>query len=343
MEYGAIDLHQRRRHIRLLDEAGQIVLDTRIATTRGALDRVVAGRARVRLLVERSTEREWVAQHLECLGHAVIVADPNDLPMSGTRARRVTTDTRDAAAFAEACRAGIYRRAPRVSAAARRLRQAMRIRRQVVPMRSGAISVLRAVRRQEGLRLASGATDSVDARVARLPLSASLAATIAPLRPVIRDLTATLTGLDTDVTTRAQADPIARRLMTAPGVGPVWSVTFRGVLDTAERFGGDAARGSAYVGLVPREDRSGARRHRGHITKAGPGDLRALLVQASWGIWRSRRSDPGALRPWVHRLAARRGRRLAVVALARRLTRILYAMWRDEHDFRARPLADLGV
>ena len=342
MEYGAIDLHTRRSQIRLLDEAGQIVLDTRIETTHGALDRVFAGRARVRLLLESSTESEWVAQHLEGLGHEVIVADPNYLPMYGTRSRRVKTDKRDAAALAEACRAGIYRRAHRVSAAAQRLRQAMRIRRQVVQMRSSAISVLRAVLRQEGLRLASGATDSVDARVARLPLSAAVAATIAPLRTVIGDLTATLTGLDTDVTTRAQADPIARRLMTAPGVGPVVAVTFRGVLDTTERFGGDAARVSAYVGLVPREDSSGERRHRGHITKAGPGDLRALLVQASWTIWRSRRSDTAALRSWVHRLAARRGRRLAVVALARRLTRILYAMWRDATVFRMPATAVAG-
>jgi hypothetical protein len=72
---------------------------------------------------------------------------------------------------------------------------------------------------------------------------------------------------------------------------------------------------------------------KGHITKAGPSDLRALLVQASWAIWRGRRAAGAELRAWAHALAARRGRRIAIVALARRLSRILFAMWRDHTAF----------
>jgi hypothetical protein len=64
--------------------------------------------------------------------------------------------------------------------------------------------------------------------------------------------------------------------------------------------------------------------------------LRALLVQASWVIWRSRRTEAAALRAWVEAVAARRSRRIAMVALARRLTRILFAMWRDGTEFRPR-------
>ena len=82
---------------------------------------------------------------------------------------------------------------------------------------------------------------------------------------------------------------------------------------------------------VPREDSSAERRHRGHITKAGPRELRSLLIQAAWVCWR----HPGSatLRAWVDRLAARRGRRIAGVALARRLSRILFALWRDQTTF----------
>ena len=132
-------------------------------------------------------------------------------------------------------------------------------------------------------------------------------------------------------------DPMAQHLMTAPGVGPIVALTFQAVLDTPARFGGDAGRASAFLGLVPSEDSSAERRHRGWITKVGPGELRALLVQASWGIWRGRSPAGAALRTWVQALAARRGRRIAIVALARRLSRILYAMWRDGVDFQ-RPL-----
>ena len=93
---------------------------------------------------------------------------------------------------------------------------------------------------------------------------------------------------------------------------------------------------AAYLGLVPKEDSSGARQRKGAITKAGPPGLRTLLVQASWTVWRQK-AGRGALHAWVDRLAARRGTRVAVVALARRLGRILYAMWRDGEHYRGQP------
>jgi transposase len=77
MDYGAIDLHTRRSQIRIVREDGVIVLERRIDTTRDDLERVFAGRTALRILIESSTESEWVAQHLESLGHEVIVADPN--------------------------------------------------------------------------------------------------------------------------------------------------------------------------------------------------------------------------------------------------------------------------
>src|SRR5512145_2583976 len=137
MEYGAIDLHLRRSQIRIIDEQESVVLDRRIDTTPEEFDRVFADRARMRILLESSTESEWVAQHLERLEHEVIVADPNYAPMYGARSRKVKTDKRDMAALAIACRRGIYRAAHRAAAAARTLRQTMRVRQQLVQVRSG--------------------------------------------------------------------------------------------------------------------------------------------------------------------------------------------------------------
>jgi transposase len=343
MEYGAIDLHLRRSVVRILDENEAVMLDRRIDTTRADFDRVFAGRARMRILIESGTESEWVAQHLEGLGHDVIVADPNYAAMYGSRSRKVKTDRRDVAALAIACRRGIYRRAHRVSAATRQLRQTMRVRRHLVQTRSGVISLLRSVLRQEGLRLPTGSAERVLPRLDRLRVPPAVAAVLDPIRDVLHQLTATLATADEAVETRATSDPMAQRLMTAPGVGPVLALTFQGVMDIPERFGGDAARASAFVGLVPSEDTSDERQHKGHITKRGPGDLRALLVQASWVIWRGRSAAGAALRQWAQLLAARRGRRIAIIALARRLTRILYAMWRDRRDFAPRPGAAVAT
>jgi transposase len=337
MEYAAIDLHARRSEIRIVDDGGTVVLERRIDTRREELTRVFGERAPLRILVESSTESEWVAQHLETLGHELIVADPNYLPMYGARSRKVKSDRRDVAGLAEANRTGVFRCAHRASAGSRRVRQTMDVRRHLVTVRSETITRLRAILRREGWRLAKGAAETTVARLDRLSLPTALSAVIAPLREFLIQLAAVLTPVEEAVEDRAGTDVVAQRLMTAPGVGPVVALTYAAVLDDPSRFGGDAARASAFLGLVPSEHSSGERRHQGHITKTGPRQLRALLVQASWVIWRGRSGKGAALREWAHALAARRGRRIAIVALARRLSRMLYAMWRDARDFTTPP------
>jgi transposase len=291
----------------------------------------------MRILLESSTESEWVAQTLEGVGHEVVVADPNYAAMYGTRNRRIKTDERDVTALGEANRLGVYRRAPRVSTAQRQVRRELTVRKHLVRVRTGTISLLRSLLRQNGLRLPSGSADRVLARLARVEVPAALERVIAPLRSLLAELNARLDEAEEQVEARASTDPVAQRLMTAPGVGPVVALAFRAVLDDPQRFGGEARRASAFVGLVPSEDSSAERQHKGHITKTGPREWRALLVQASWVIWRGRRAEGAALRAWAHALAARRGRRIAIVALARRLTRILFAMWRDGTEFTVGP------
>ena len=339
MEYGAIDLHMRRSQVRIVQDDGTVVLDRRIDTTREAFAGLFGDRSPMRILLEASTEAEWAAQSLEALGHTVIVADPNYSLMYGQRTRRIKTDKRDAAALAEACRRGIYRPAHRVSRTQWRERQQQTVRQQLVRQRTALINVCRALLRQEGFRLPTGEAEYAVARLDRLELSATLTAVLAPMRTLIQQLTVTLRELDAAAKRRAQQDPIVRRLMTAPGVGPIVALTFRATLDTPARFGGDAQRVAAFVGLVPHEASSAERHRKGHITKAGPPLVRALLVQSAWVLWRSRRPEVSGLRAWADALAARRGRRIAVSALARRLARMLFAMWRDAADFHPRRVA----
>ncbi|HEY8234107.1 MAG TPA: hypothetical protein VIJ10_15700, partial [Vicinamibacteria bacterium] len=83
------------------------------------LDRWFKDRQHSRVLIESSTESEWVARYLERLGHEVVVADPNYAAMYAERTRRVKTDNRDADALFEANRTGVYRPAHRRSDAQR--------------------------------------------------------------------------------------------------------------------------------------------------------------------------------------------------------------------------------
>ena len=100
MEYGAIDLHMKKSQVRIVEEDGTVAWKGRIDTRRDAFEGVFGARARMRVLLESSTESEWVAQTLEGLGHEVVVADPNYAPMYGTRNRRIKTDARDVTAMA---------------------------------------------------------------------------------------------------------------------------------------------------------------------------------------------------------------------------------------------------
>lgn len=332
MEYGAIDLHKQRSVICVVDAAGTLVLERTIPTSREAFTAVFADRPRMRVVLETGTESEWVAQTIEAGGHDVIVADPNYTLMYGTRQRRIKTDRRDVRALAEANRLGIFRRAHRVSAGQRDCRRRLRVRGQLVRVRTQAINLLRAQLRQEGYRLGSGSAEGTVRRDARLGLPTALTAALEPLMDLLRHLEPTLKTLDAATRTEAQHEAICRHLMTTPGVGPVTALAYRATLDTVDRFA-HAGAVTAFLGLVPSEASSGSRRRVGAITKAGPPLMRTLLVQAAWLVWRRRyASDP--LHRWVHAVAARRGRRVAIVGLARRLARVLYALWRDEVDYR---------
>jgi hypothetical protein len=101
-------------------------------------------------ILEASTESEWVAQHLETLGHDVVVADPNYAPMYGQRSRRVKTDQRDVAALTEACQRGIYRVVHRRSAPQRTVQAQLNLRRELTGSRTRAISLTRAIIRGAG-------------------------------------------------------------------------------------------------------------------------------------------------------------------------------------------------
>src|SRR5437867_1253369 len=152
---------------------------------------------------------------------------------------------------------------------------------------------------------------------------------IGPMLPALEMLNRQVTTADRALEEQARSDPRVRRLDTAPGIGPVTAATFVATLDRADRFAGPHQL-EAYLGLVPREYSSGERQVRGRITKGGNTRLRCLLIEAAWSIVNYPKPETAALRQWTLRIAGRRGMPRAVVALARRLAGILFAMMRDE-------------
>jgi transposase len=333
MEYGAIDLHKKESQIRIVTESGE-TLDRRIATTRDRFTAMFEGRRPMRVLLEASTESEWVAQHLESLGHTVIVADPTFAPMYSERSRRVKTDRRDVAALADACQRGCYRAAHRRSAAQRTVQAHLNVRRELTDSRTRAISLARAITRGAGLRIRSGSTGSFLVRVAALDLPASIAETLAPLQRLIAVLNDELATADDRCARIAAQNPVVARLTSVPGIGPITATAYVAALDDAARFG-RAAQVACYLGLVPREYSSGEQQRRGRVMRSAHPYVQSLLVQAAWRVWLSKDPRTAGLRLWAQGIAHRRGKSIAVVALARRLARILFAMWRDGVPYNA--------
>jgi len=335
VEHIGIDVHKNESQICLLTEEGEIQ-EPRILTRRDRFAALLGKRPRAQILIEASTESEWVARCLEELGHEVIVADPNYAPMYATRSRRVKTDRRDAQALMDACRLGAYRPAHRTSDAQRQVRALLAVRDNLVRTRVRQIQVIRALTRREGLRVRSGEAASFGKRLGEVELPEWLSTLLAPVIAAMNEGNRQLAAADQAILQVVGDDPVVQRLDTAPGVGAVTAVAFVATLDQVERFEG-AHQVECYLGLVPSERSSGERQHRGSLTKAGNARMRWLLVEAAWCIWRSRASNAEPLRQWAQRIATRRGRRVAVVALARRLAGILYAMWRDGTEYQAHP------
>jgi transposase len=309
MDHIGIDVHKMESQICILGEGGELS-EQRVRTTAARFADVLGDRPRARILLEASTESEWVARCLEQLGHEVIVADPNFAPMYATRSRRIKTDRRDARALAEACRLGAYRPVHRLSDAQRHVRGRLTVRDALVRTRTGYISVIRALLRQHGWRVPTGSAEAFIRRVLALSLPGRLLSELAPLLAVMRQVNQQLTYSDERIAAVARTDERVARLQTVPSVGPVTAAAFVAALDDAGRFA-RADQVEAYLGLVPREWSSGEGQRRGRITKAGQRRVRSLLVQAAVSIRRGRHPTTTALREWAERLAARRGRFIA--------------------------------
>jgi len=283
-------------------------------------------------LIESSTESEWVAKHLEQLGHEVVVADPNYAAMYGERNRRVKTDGRDADALFEANRKDVFHRAHRRSEGQRGVMARLGVRGALVRTRTRWINVVRSLLRREGYHLPSGAAESFADRVLELNLTEELKKQVRPLLELMDPLNERIKGLDREFSARGKADPRVQLLQTAPMIGPQTSTAVVALVDDVSRFP-KAHKFENYVGLVPSEWSSSEKRIKEGITKRGDSRVRWLLVEASWSILTSQRPDCFALRQWAEGVAKRGGRKVAAVALARRLAGILFAMLRDNRPF----------
>lgn len=332
MEHIGLDLHKQSSQFCILTEDRKL-LELRIRTEHGRFVELLGKRPKAKVLLEASTESEWVARCIEEIGHEVIVADPNFAPMYATRNRKIKTDKRDARALCDACRLGAYRPAHRSSDNSRELRAQVMVRDALVKTRTRYISLIRSILRREGHRVARCGAPVFVNHIELLELPENLRDEVEPLLKVMKVINEQVQQSTEQLQEQAQENEVTERLCTVPGVGAVTASTYLAVIDDINRFE-SASNVSSYVGMVPKERSSSEKRILGRITKAGNSHLRWLLVEAAWSIVTHPRPETEYLRTWYNRIALRRGKQIAAVALARKLAGILYAIWRDGTEFR---------
>ena len=273
---------------------------------------------------------QWLYAHLDEAGIDVILMETRRVK-GAIQAMAIKTDRRDAEALAQLLRVGWFRQVHCKSRSAQEMRAQLTARKSiqkgVIDLEQSARSVLR----NFGLKVGKIPKGRFEERLRELVAgNPMLEATITPILAARRSLRDELAGLDKLLRDHAGSDPVCRQLMTMPGVGAIVALTVKSAIDDPERFHSSKDVGP-WAGLTPSRYQSGERDIVGGITRAGDETLRTALYQAATVMLN--RGRPNWLTAWALRVAARRGKKRATIALARRIGVVLHRMWRDGTEF----------
>jgi transposase len=333
--YVGLDVHSKQSVFEIQEETGKVVMRGEVATTPEGLTSLrdqhglAAGTA---VALESGTTAFFVARQLSRLDLRPVVIDAREVRLKAHRPTQ-KSDRRDAHELCEGLRRGIYRVIVHVPPpAVARLRDTLSRRRHFVRVQTAEINAAKRLLRAAGLGQLSRSlrTEAGWAKLrAQLDAEGDLRAHIEHHQAIWRGAGEQVTALEAMLAEQYQ--PFAadlRRLQTVPGVGPIVAATVIAVLADVRRFP-DAKHAASYAGLVPSTHQSGARDVHGRITRRGSAELRAMLCEAAHHAGRPEHP----LNPYFAKLCVRRGYKMAVIAVAHRLSRILFAMLRQQQDF----------
>ena len=293
---------------------------------------------KARVAIEACREVWHIADRLEAWGHDVLIVDTTRVRQLGVGHHGRKTDRNDAEVLARAVEQGRIPLAHRLSPHRQALRMYLGVRKGLVETRAGYVTMVRSVARSHGVKIPGCETEDFVGVVKATALGEEVRSIVEPLLTMLAVLEPQLRATDAKLARLCQEEPAVLRLGTTPGVSVVIAAQYVSVIDDPTRFR-NAHQVESYLGLVPSEHTS-VHRKLGSITKQGNSYLRALLVQGAWCILRSKAKDPLVL--WAKAVQQRRGKRIAAVAVARRLTGILWAVWRKGTVYDAEYLARVG-
>lgn len=322
------DLHTRYQQIAMVDtETGEFV-ERRLEHESGEARGFYAGlKGAVRVGIEATGHTHWFEAMLSELGHELWMGDAAKIRAAVVRKQK--TDARDAAHLLDLLCTERFPKIWRPGLVERDLRQLLWHRQKLVWMRGAVKNQMHALAMGEGVcRKKKLFTAKGRKELEGLMLGPWASYRRQELLRMFDELQGSVTKLDEAVEQAAQSQPLAVRLMTHPGVGPITSLAFVLIIGPIERFERSRQLVS-YLGLNPREHSSGGRQRLGSISKQGNPMMRSLLVEAGHT---AARLDP-QLQRMYQRLKFRRGAAVAKVAIARKLAVRMYWMLRSTADY----------
>jgi len=333
--YVGLDVHSKSSTFEVQDESGRI-------TGRGEVPTALAGLlelkrrntlpAGTQVALETGTTSFFVARHLAAMRLVPVVIDAREVRVKASRPKQ-KSDQRDAHELCEGIRRGIYHTivhipTPEISA----IRETLSRRRHFVRAKTREVNAAKRLLRSAGYsKLCRSLSRDLGwtRLIEELVEEPQLVAFVRQHRAAWRCADEQVSALDELLT--VQLKPYREQiklLTTMPGVGRIVAATVLAVLSDVSRFPG-AKQVASYGGLVPSTYQSGQREAHGHITKQGSSELRAMLCEAAHHA--KRQQHP--LNPYFSQICVKRGYKAAIVAVAHRMLRILYAMLRTGRPF----------
>src|ERR1700745_2034452 len=335
MDYFAgLDVSVKETSVCIVDDAGKIVREVRVASEPEALLQVLTNTIYrfKRVGLEAGPLSQWLYSVLAEAGLPVICVETRHM-RAMLKAQINKTDRNDARGLAQMMRVGLYRPVHVKTLRSQKLRMLLTHRKLLQSKVIAIENDLRATLRNFGLKVGIVGTVKFEARikelVANLPHVALLVEPLLVVRRVLREQVGILHRRLLAV---VRDDDVCRRLMTIPGVGPVVALTYRVTVDLPARFRNSKAVGAVF-GLTPAKYQSGENDRTGAISRCGDEMMRMMLYEAAQ-IMLVRSMKWSWLKAWALKIARHRGMKKAIVALARRLAVIMHRIWVDGTEFR---------
>jgi transposase len=333
----AVDLAKDVFELAVSPRPGRI--SERLRLSRGALRRWFARRRPCRVLLEACGTAHFWARELERLGHRPIL-----LPAQHVRRYRPRnkTDRSDVKALLEAYRNEEIHPVPVKSPDQQELAALHRLRATWLASRTARINTVRGLLREQGILIPVGARHAAPRALelagdSSSPLSGTLRFALFELAQEIVDFERRVREVEQRLAGLEAQNPLALRLRTVPGIGPISATALAGFVGDLQRFA-SGRKFASYLGLTPREHSSGSVRRLGTISKKGDVYVRMLLIHGARSLLAAapKQKSPDRLRTWALALSQRVGHNKAAVALANKLARYAWAVATKEETFAER-------